>query len=406
MKFKFEAKGANGKEFRGEIEAVNEIEARIKLRAQRLMPLKLVVSNGATAAAAAKKKKTGGGVKSKDLQIFTRQLATLLSSGVPILQAMETLSDGSRSPGLTFALKAIGEDVSAGKRFGDAVAAHPKVFDRFFANMVLAGEESGNLDEILNRLAVYIEKSVKIQGKVKGALAYPIGIMVVAMLVVSGLLVFVIPKFKTMFEGSGQELPGPTQLVVAMSEFFIGHWYVVIGGAIATVWGFIAFYKSPKGREICDGIFIATPVFGDLMVKSGVARFTRTLSTLLGSGVGIMEALDISARTVGNHIMESAIVRAKDAIAEGKSLTVPLSKEKYIPHMVTQMIGVGEQTGALDTMLAKVADFYEDEVDVAVGALTSLMEPMMMVVLGGIVGFFVIAMYLPIFGMASAVGGG
>ena len=408
MKFRFEAKAANGKEFRGEIEAVNEIEARVKLRAQRLMPLKVVAAQATAGpgAQAAAKKKVAGRVKSKDLQIFTRQLATLLSSGVPILQAMETLSDGSRSPNLTLALKAIADDVSSGKRFGDAVSQHPKVFDRFYSNMVLAGEESGNLDEILNRLAIYIEKSVKIQGKVKGALAYPIGIMVVALLVVIGLLVFVIPKFKTMFEGSGQELPAPTKIVVAMSEFMMSSWYIVIGGIIALVWGLITFYRSDKGREICDAFFIKTPVFGDLMIKSGVARFTRTLSTLLGSGVGIMESLDISAKTVGNHIMESAIVRAKDAIAEGKSLTVPLGKEKYIPHMVTQMIGVGEQTGALDTMLSKVADFYEDEVDVAVGALTSLMEPMMMMVLGGIVGFFVIAMYLPIFGMASTVTGG
>jgi type IV pilus assembly protein PilC len=398
-KFVFEAKGPNGKGFRGEIEAGSENEARIKLRAQRLVPVRLTLSAPAV--------KTGGGgkVSSKDLQIFTRQLATLLSSGVPIMQSMETLSEGSRSPGLSFALKDIGEQVSKGKRFGEALAAHPKVFDRFYVNMVAAGEESGNLDQILNRLAQYIEKSVKIQGKIKGAMAYPAAIISIAGLVVVGLLVFVIPKFKDLFQSSGQELPALTKLVVAMSEFFMHKWYFLIGGFVAIVFSFKSYKDTVAGQQALDAIAIDVPFLGDLIRKGAVAKFTRTLSTLLGSGVGIMEALEIASRVVGNHVIERAILRAKDAIAEGKSLTVPLSKEKYIPHMVTQMIGVGEQTGALDVMLGKVADFYEDEVDVAVGALTSVMEPMMMVVLGGIVAFFVIAMYLPIFNMAGSAGG-
>lgn len=398
-KFKYQARGTNGKEFSGEIDAANEAEARVKLRAQRMLPLKVVAQAPNKAKIGA-----GGSVRAKELQIFTRQLATLLSSGVPVMQAMETLSSGSKSPGLKHALVAIADEISQGKRFGDAVGMHPKIFDRFFVNMVLAGEESGNLDQILSRLAIYIEKSVKIQGKVKGALAYPIGILSVAMLVVAGLLVFVIPKFKSMFEGSGSELPALTKIVVAMSEAFISYWYLIIGGVIGGIYALIAYYKSEKGRQTIDAILIELPLTGDLMVKSGIARFTRTLSTLLSSGVGIIEALEISSRTVGNHVLERAIMRAKDAIQEGKSLTVPLAKEKHIPHMVTQMIGVGEQTGALDSMLSKVADFYEDEVDVAVGALTSMMEPIMMVILGGIVGFFVIAMYLPIFNMASTVG--
>jgi type IV pilus assembly protein PilC len=402
-KFVFEAKGPNGKGFRGEIEAGNEAEARIKLRAQRLVPFRL------TQQASKVKTKGGGGggsrVNSKDLQIFTRQLATLLSSGVPIMQSMETLADGSRSPGLTYALKDIGEQVSKGKRFGEALSGHPKVFDRFYVNMVIAGEESGNLDQILNRLAIYIEKSVKIQGKIKGAMAYPAAIICIAMLVVVGLLVFVIPKFKDLFTSSGQELPALTKLVVAMSEFFMHKWYILIGGTFAIVYSFISYKNTEAGKMALDAIFIDVPFLGDLIRKGAVAKFTRTLSTLLGSGVGIMEALEIASKVVGNHVIERAILRAKDAITEGKSLTVPLSKEKYIPHMVTQMIGVGEQTGALDVMLGKVADFYEDEVDVAVGALTSVMEPMMMVVLGGIVAFFVIAMYLPIFNMAGSAGG-
>jgi type IV pilus assembly protein PilC len=400
-KFVFEAKGPGGRDFKGEIEANNEAEARVKLRAQRLMPLRLVAKSKAGVA-----RKKGGSVNYKDLQIFTRQLATLLSSGVPILQSMETLADGSRSPGLTNALRDIADEVSRGKRFGEALSAHPRVFDRFYVNMVMAGEESGNIDAILGRLAQYIEKNAKIKSKIKGAMVYPIAIMAVAALVVAGLLIFVIPKFKEMFEASGNELPAMTQLVVSMSEGLVAYWYIIFGAIGGTIYGIIAFQKTPAGKDMIDGILIDVPLIGSLIQKGGVARFTRTLSTLLGSGVGIMEALDISAKVVGNHLLEKAILRAKDAISEGKSLTVPLQKEKYIPHMVTQMIGVGEQTGALDTMLGKVADFYEDEVDVAVGALTAMMEPIMMVFLGGIVAFFVVAMYLPIFNLAGGAAAG
>ncbi|MEK7355475.1 MAG: type II secretion system F family protein, partial [Bdellovibrionota bacterium] len=253
--------------------------------------------------------------------------------------------------------------------------------------------------------AQYIEKNAKIKAKIKGAMVYPIAIMCVAGLVVAGLLIFVIPKFKEMFAASGNELPAMTQLVVTMSENLVAYWYIIFGAIGGAVYALIAYSKTAMGKDTIDGILIDVPLIGNLIQKGGVARFTRTLSTLLGSGVGIMEALDISAKVVGNHLLEKAILRAKDAISEGKSLTVPLAKEKYIPHMVTQMIGVGEQTGALDNMLGKVADFYEDEVDVAVSALTSMMEPIMMVFLGGIVAFFVVAMYLPIFNMASAVGG-
>lgn len=401
-KFKFEAKAMNGREMRGEIEAANEAEARVKLRAQRLIPLKVV--NSDRAGGGASKLSGPKGVKSKDLQIFTRQLATLLSSGVPIVQAMDVLAKGSRSPGLTFALKSVVVEISKGKRFGDALADHPSVFDRFYVNMVRAGEESGNIDGILNRLAQYIEKSVKIMGKVKGALVYPVGIIVVAMVVVSALLVFVIPKFQSLFSQSGSELPSLTRVVIAMSDAFIAYWYVIIGGFIAGIFALINFYKSPNGRKTCDAILIDIPFIGDLLQKSAIARFSRTLSTLLGSGVGIMEALDIASKVVGNHVIELALLRAKEAITEGKSLTVPLAKDKYIPDMVTQMIGVGEATGALDQMLSKIADFYEDEVDVAVGALTSVLEPILMVVLGAIIAFLVVAMYLPIFNLASSVG--
>lgn len=401
-KFSFEAKGMNGKGFRGEIDAANEAEARIKLRAQKMVPIRIVSREKK---ASAGQRIGAKGVSSKELQIFTRQLATLLGSGVPIVQAMDVLSRSSRSPGMSFALKTTVTEINKGKRFGDALADHPRVFDRFYCNMVRAGEESGNLDMILNRLAGYIEKSVKIQGKIKGALVYPIGILIVAFGVIAALLIFVIPKFEQLFAQSGNELPTLTKIVIAMSNAFMSKWYLIIGGIVGGVFMLINYYKTEVGRQTCDGIMIDIPLLGDLVQKGAIARFTRTLSTLLGSGVGIMEALDISGKVVGNHVIERAIHRSKDAIAEGKSLTVPLAKEKYIPHMVTQMIGVGETTGNLDAMLSKIADFYEDEVDVAVGALTSIMEPLLMVVLGTIVAFLVVAMYLPIFNLASAVGG-
>lgn len=401
-RFSFEAKGANGQNYHGDIEAANEAEARVKLRAQRMTPLKVVAKGGS--AGGSRKSKGGGKVKAKDLQIFTRQLSTLLQAGIPILQSLDSLAKGTRAPVLKAATADIMLNVQKGKRFADALSDHPKVFDKFFQNMIRAGEESGGLDQILNRLAVYIEKSVKIQGKVKGALFYPVAILFVAALVVTAILVFVIPKFKELFESSGQELPGITVFVMSMSAFVMSYWYLLIAGAVGLFYGFKMYRETPAGTAQIDDIILKSPVLGDVVQKGAIARFSRTLSTLLASGVGIMEALDIASKTVGNVTIEKAILRAKVAIQEGKSITVPLSKEKYIPSMVVQMIAVGEQTGNLDSMLSKIADFYEDEVDAAVGAMTSLMEPLLMVFLGGVVGFLVIAMYLPIFKLANGVG--
>lgn len=399
-KFVFEAKAANGRDTRVEIEAGSEAEARVKLRAQKMVPIRVVSG----AAAMVKKQGAGGHVKAKDLQIFTRQLATLIGSGIPILQAMDTLAQGSRSPALTSALKAIAIDISRGKRLADAMAEHPRTFSRFFVNMVRAGEESGNLDVILSRLAMYIEKAVKLQAKVKSAMLYPAVVLIVAILVISGLLAFVIPKFQSFFSSVQGELPPLTQMVITLSDGFVEYWYFIFGAIGLAIYGVITYYQTDAGRRTCDKILIDIPMFGDLLQKSAVARFTRTLSTLLSSGVGIMEALDISAKTVGNTVVETAIMRSRDSISEGKSLTVPLAKEKYIPKMVTQMIGVGEQTGNLDQMLSRVADFYEDEVDVAVGGLTTIIEPLLMVGLGIVIAVLVIAMYLPIFNMAGAMG--
>jgi type IV pilus assembly protein PilC len=405
-RYAYQARSTNGKDIRGEIEAGSEQEARIKLRAQRLMPISVVAQSGAKAQGGKKAFSLLGGtvVKAKDLQVMTRQLSTLVGSGIPILQSLDVLSRGSRSTAIVDALKTVVTDVSKGKRLGDSMAEHPTVFDRFYVNMVRAGEESGNLDQILNRLAAYIEKSVKLQGKVKGALIYPIAILVVASIVVAGLLVFVIPKFQALFSGSGNELPAMTLVVIAISKWFIAYWWSLAAVVFALIVGFSRYYRTEAGREKMDNFAIGLPLFGDLIQKNAIARFTRTLGTLITSGVGIMEAIEISSRVVGNHVIEMALMRAKESIAEGKSLTAPLSKEKYIPAMVTQMIGVGEQTGNLDQMLGRIADFYEDEVDVAVGALTSLLEPLLMVVLGIIIAFLVIAMYLPIFNLAGSVG--
>ncbi len=397
-KYKYDAKAPNGTATRGEVDASSEGEARVKIRAQRLIPVRVVLAERVIV------KRQGPGVKAKDLQVFTRQLSTLLGSGVPIVQALDVLARGARSPGLTFALNNIVIEISKGKKLGDCLADHPKVFDRFYVNMVRAGEESGSLDGILNRLAIYIEKAVKINGKIKGAMVYPIGIVVVSAAVVTLLLVFVIPKFEALFKNGGQELPALTQMVVNASHFLQTFWYLILGGVVGGIFGAKNYYASDEGRKTCDSVFIDIPVFGTLIQKGGVARFTRTLSTLLASGVGIIEALDIASKTTGNWVLEKALLRAKDAISEGKSLTVPFSKEKYVPSMVTEMCGVGETTGALDQMLGKIADFYEDEVDVAVGALTAMMEPMIMVVLGAIIAVIVLAMYLPIFNMASAIG--
>jgi type IV pilus assembly protein PilC len=399
-RFTFEARDTRGRVFKGELEAPSEGEARIKLRAQKLMPMKL---SQAEQKVSGLKKVGGKGVPLKELQIFTRQLSTLLGSGIPILQSLEVLSQSQRSPGMQVALKQMVHDINQGRRFGEAMAEHPLVFDRFFVNMVKAGEESGNIDQILNRLAIYIEKAAKIRSQVKGALVYPIAILVVAGVVVAGLLVFVIPKFESLFANSGQELPGLTQMVVNLSKTFIAYWWAILGGLGGGIFGAINYYRTDDGKKTIDAVAIDLPYMGDLIQKSAVARFTRTLATLLSSGVSIMEALEIASKVTGNHVIENALLRAREAISEGKSLTVPLAKEKYIPQMVTQMIGVGEQTGAIDQMLNKVADFYEDEVDVAVAALTSVLEPLLMVFLGGIVAVMVIAMYLPIFNMAGSV---
>ncbi len=400
--FVYQAKSVDGRNVKGSIEAANDTEARIKLRAQRLIPTKMT---------AVEKKNYFAGLENfrsrvppKDLQIFTRQFATLVNSGIPIVQSIEILAGASSNPVLASALNKIKEDIEGGKKLGEAIAAHPRIFDRLYVNLLKAGEESGSLDLILERLAAYIEKAIKIKNKVAGAMYYPAGILLVAGIVIYVILAFVIPKFEELFKSSGQDIPWLTQQVVNLSHIMVDYWYLIFGGIFGTAYAFMVYYRSEDGRATCDNIFIRTPLVGSLIQKSAIARFTRTFSTMISCGVPILEGLDISAKVVGNAVLENTFLRAKEVISQGKSIVIPLAKDPFVPDMMVQMIGVGEQTGALDTMLGKIADFYEEEVEYAVSAMTSMIEPIMMVFLGGIIAVLVIAMYLPIFNLASGFG--
>lgn len=405
--FMFQAKTLDGKLIKGEVEAGNENEARIKIRAKQLVPMQVVPKNNA-----AKKvlpPKGGGGffaprIKAKELQVFTRQFAVLVGAGVPIVQSLESMSTGGRSPLLMRTLRQITSEVEKGKRLGEALKMHPNIFDRMYVNLVQAGEEGGVLDEVLNRLAVYIEKSVKLRGKITKALWYPSIIIVVALGVVTGILVFVIPSFVSMFEQTGKALPKLTQMVINLSHWVIRYWYLLLGALVGVPIGLRSYYNTPDGRKTLDSYMIDIPVFGDLIQKSAIARFSRTLSTLLAAGVRIIDSLEIAAATAGNYVIEISLLRAKESISQGKTVSEQLKKSKYIPEMVSSMISVGEQTGAIDGMLSKIADFYEDEVESTADAMTSLIEPMLMVVLGGIIAVLVVAMYMPIFEMAGGVG--
>lgn len=402
--FDFQAKASDGRIVRGELDAANEFEARIRLRAQRLTPLRIDNKKAAeTGFSFAKLGVRNQKVSLKDLQVFTRQFAVLVSAGVPIVQSLEAMSRGARSAGMGNVLKQVCGEVERGRRLADALATKPHVFDRLYINLVRAGEEGGVLEAVLARLATYIETSVKLRGKVKGALFYPAAIIVVAILVISFIMVFVVPKMSEMFKQSGQDLPALTLFVVGASHFMVHYWYFVAAVLVAIPLSLKMYYETESGHKVMDSIFIELPVFGDLIKKSAIARFSRTLATLLSSGVRIIDALEISASTTGNYMIEKALLQTKEQVSKGKTLAEPLLKIPYFPNMVTQMISIGEQTGNIDQMLSKVADFYEDEVENATEAMTSLMEPALMVVLGGVIAVIVVAMYLPIFNMANTV---
>ncbi len=393
-------KTRTGEDAAGEIEADSEAEVINKLRSQNIQPAKIKKK-----AAELKLPFTiGGGVSNKELVIFTRQFATMIDAGLPLVQCLDILASGEPNKNFQRIIYTVKSEVEQGSTFASALNRHPRVFDELYVNLVAAGEVGGILDSILNRLAIYIEKSVKLGRKVKGAFTYPLAILSVAIIVVIILLWKVIPTFQHMFESMGNNaLPRPTQIVIDMSEWFGRNWYFVIGGFIGTLVAGRTFYNSEFGRVKFDQILLRTPIFGTLVKKAAVAKFTRTLGTLVAAGVPILDGLEIVSRTSGNRVIEKAIMRVRDKISEGRTMAEPLAEANIFPSMVVQMIGVGEATGAMDVMLNKIADFYEEEVDVAVEALTALLEPLMMVFIGGIVGGLLIAMYLPIFSVADNV---
>jgi type IV pilus assembly protein PilC len=387
-----------GQTVSGELEAATREAVVARLRSQQII---------ATAVRTKPKEISfsfGSGVTEKDIVVFTRQFATMIDAGLPLVQCLEILSSQQENKVFKKTLGQIRQSVEGGSTFAAALKQHPKIFTSLYANMVEAGEAGGILDTILNRLAQYMEKAMGLKKKVKSAMVYPSTIVAVALTVVIFLLIFVIPTFKTMFEGFGATLPLPTQIVLEASNIVRAYFMVMIGAIVGIVIGFRAWYKTESGRTVMDAFMLKTPVFGVLIRKVAVAKFTRTLGTLISSGVAILDGLDITARTAGNKIVEKAVLRTRASIAEGKTIADPLRESGVFPPMVTQMISVGEQTGALDSMLSKIADFYDEEVDTAVNNLTALLEPMMMVFLGIIIGGVVIAMYLPIFKLVSVVG--
>ncbi|MDB4997327.1 MAG: Type fimbrial assembly protein PilC [Myxococcaceae bacterium] len=395
----WEARARTGELKKGAMEADTEEAVNTRLRSQQLTPTKVKKRGKAINFS------IGSGVSGKDLVTFTRLFATMIDAGLPIVQCLDILQGQTDNKHFAGVLRDVKASVEQGSTFSDALKRHPRVFDTLYSNLVQAGETGGILDTILNRLAVYNEKNMKLVRQLRGAMVYPSVVLFVFMGVLGVLLGWVIPSFKTIFKdlGSKDELPALTQFVIAVSETFVNNLpYVLVFGTIvvgALIWA----YKQPKGKRIAHKIMLHLPVMGPVLRKIAVARFTRTLGTLLSSGVPILDALEIVAKTAGNVVIEEAILYTRLRISEGKNMAGPLTETNVFPPMVVQMVGVGEQTGALDTMLNKIADFYEDEVDVAVGALTSLIEPVMMVGIGGTVGVVLIAMYLPIFSLAGKI---
>jgi len=404
--FVYTGKNIAGEARSGEVEAANLAQANATIKRMQINATS-VTEKGAGGGIIEKLKsvKIGGGVKTKEIVIFSRQFATMIDAGLPLVQCLELLGSQNENPEFKRVIGEVKSSVEGGATFADSLAKHPKVFDNLYVNLVAAGEVGGILDTILARLSGFLEKAEKLKGKIKSAMTYPTAVIVIATLIVTGLLVFVVPIFEGMFASFGKALPMPTQMVVNMSNFIKHSWYIIVGILVAIFFGIKYANSTPKGKKVIDTILLRVPVVGDLIRKASTARFTRTLGTMLSSGVPILEALEIVANTAGNTLIKEAIMQARVSLSQGKTLAEPLMESKVFPGMVIQMIGVGEQTGALDAMLNKIADFYEEEVDTAVEALTSLIEPMLMAFLGVTVGGLVIALYLPIFGLAGASGG-
>ena len=396
--FEYTARSQTGQIQKGQMDVASKDDVTAYLRKNRLImvnvreqPKQIKFSMG------------GPRVKTRDIVIFTRQFATMINAGLPLVQSLNILASQTENKTLADVTKAVVYDVESGNTLADAFSKHPKAFSSLYVNMVAAGEAGGILDTILLRLATFLEKNDALVRKVKGAMIYPGVIISVAAIAICILLVFVIPTFQSMFSSAGLELPLPTRIVIGMSDFLIGYWWAILGMAAGAVFALKSYYATAAGRLQIDALMLKAPVLGDVIRKSAVSRFTRTLGTLVSSGVSILDGLEITAKTAGNSVIHDAVMESRQSIAGGETIAAPLEKSKVFPPMVISMIAVGEQTGGLDEMLSKIADFYDEEVDVAVSALLSLMEPAMIVGLGVIVGGMVIAMYLPIFDMMNAV---
>ncbi|MFN3479128.1 MAG: type II secretion system F family protein [Thermodesulfovibrionales bacterium] len=398
MTFQWSGKNPRGTIESGEVVAASKEEVIAILRRRNITP---------TVITEKKVKKVfgfGGKVKDKDIVVFTRQFATMIDAGLPLVQALEILSTQVENKNLAKTLSTVKSDVEAGSTYADALRKHPRVFSELYVNMVAAGEAGGILDTILNRLAAYIEKAMKLKKKVKGAMIYPAVVTGVAVTVLAIIMIFVVPTFSKMFASLGGTLPLPTRIIISISNFIGGIGGLLIFGLIVGMSVAITqIRRTENGKRATDAILLKLPIFGMILNKVAVAKFTRTLGTLISSGVPILDGLDITAKTAGNKVIEYSVMDVRKAVAEGKTLAEPLSKAKVFPPMVTHMIAVGESTGALDAMLGKIADFYDDEVDAAVSNLTAMLEPLLMVFLGSTVGFIVVSLYLPIFKMGALI---
>ncbi len=399
--FLWEGTTKKGEVKKGELDVADELAVRTLLRKQGF---KSVEVRAKPKDLAEYLPFLAGGVKEKDVVVFCRIFATMISAGLPLIQCLDLLAQQEANKTFAKIIKSVKEDIEGGTSLTDAMKKYPKVFDDLFTNLIAAGEAGGILDLVLGRLSAYLEKAMKLKAQVKSAMTYPIAVLCISAGVVTLLLLKVIPVFEKMFSSMGGELPGPTAMVVGMSKFMQNYWWVIGGIVVALIVALKTFLKTEKGRWIFDAALLRAPIIGPVLKKVAVAKFSRTLSTMMSSGVPILEGLNIVSKTAGNVVIEAALLKTRQSISEGQSIAEPLTDAGIFPPMVVQMIAVGEATGALDVMLNKIADFYDDEVDAAVAGMTALIEPIMMVFLGGVVGGMIIAMYLPIFKMASVVG--
>lgn len=392
--FEWEGKDRNGKQVRGEIRAIGENQVRAALRRQGVVATRV------------KKRRMGSGkaIRPKDLAIFTRQLATMMKAGVPLLQAFDIVGRGNPNPSVTRLLNDIRTDVETGTSLNVAFRKYPLYFDNLYCNLVEAGEAAGILDQLLDRLAVYMEKTEAMKSKIKSALMYPISVLIVAFVVTAVIMIFVVPAFKEVFANFGADLPGPTLFVIAMSEIFVQYWWLIFGGLFGGVYFFMqAWRRSAAMQMVMDRVLLRMPIFGTLVDKSCVARWTRTLATMFAAGVPLVEALDSVGGAAGNSVYTAATVKIQQEVSTGTALTVAMTNVKLFPSMVLQMCAIGEESGSIDHMLGKAADFFEAEVDDMVAGISSLMEPIIIVILGTVIGGIVVAMYLPIFKLGQVV---